>query len=245
MKTLFLATSLFFAAGTTLAAPTDDPLQPDEQISVGAQAMIDAATAGLSLSQPVASAEAAEIATDCGCTCKYGGRDYNVGAVIWVEDEKLLCELRDGNCLWVPTRAPMEGSLDLLVDSVTTLAPDPGTVAAFMAIIQNAPQIVDLAREWEGYARGLIRTIRHLRNGNLWPLWGAQYADGTIVYNKFRAYRSLSDVAAHFTDQTRGDRDAWMYVNGRKVHVRYGRGTGGAAAMVRAHGKIVNFIPYE
>ena len=123
-----------------------------------------------------------------------------------------------------------------------SVAQDPWGVALGLHAIKNGPAYFSSAIDWGNKLR---RAAPYIRKGNLWPLWACQYADGTIVYNKFRAYRTAGDVMRHFSDQTKGDRDAYTYAYGGKQHIRYGRGGNWGYAMIRRHGKIVSVFPCE
>jgi hypothetical protein len=70
------------------------------------------------------------------------------------------------------------------------------------------------------------------RGIGMWQLWYCQYADGTIVYNEFRFYRTTADVYMYFTGRPGShDCDAWS---------EYGQFcTREAMQFARQHGGIV------
>lgn len=109
---------------------------------------------------------------------------------------------------------------------------DPQTIAAAIAAIRAAPDLIEQGIDW---AKGLNRLFK----GGMHPLWYVRYKDGTVVYNKFRFYRSPKVILEYFTGKSPSpDSDAYMVRNGRRVHIRYDRN--GARDMVRRHGKIVH-----
>ena len=110
---------------------------------------------------------------------------------------------------------------------------DPTVIAAAIAVIKNAPDLINQAIDWK-------QNLERLVKGGLWPRWFVKYADGTVVYNRFRFYRTPKVVIEYFTGRSPSpDRDAYMVVRGNNVHIYYDRN--GAREMVRKHGKIVDF----
>ncbi len=99
MKAIFLTATLL--AATTSTAQTAETV---ESATASVQRIEASDTAvDMSIVQYDADAQPSFL-VDCGCSCTHAGKEYSVGSIIWVEDEKLYCEESDGRCTWVPTR---------------------------------------------------------------------------------------------------------------------------------------------
>lgn len=119
------------------------------------------------------------------------------------------------------------------VTVVPACGQDPAFVAEAIEVIRQVPNLVDQSIDW-------AEAMGRIMGGGIWPMWFVRYADGTVVYNKFRFYRNSRDVLEYWVGRSpRPDTDAYMLVCGRKVHVLYDEN--GAKAMTERHGKIVTF----
>jgi hypothetical protein len=114
-------------------------------------------------------------------------------------------------------------------------AADPATILAVISAARTLfSDQIDL--------RALAKNMHYLAEGNIWPMWACQYADGTIVYNKFRWYRDGAAVANYFIGNPGShDCDAFFYQGRSKVRWC----TQEAASFAQRHGRIVNIYPTE
>lgn len=123
--------------------------------------------------------------------------------------------------------------IDPVVDPLSALA-------AFNAI-REVPDLVDQGLAWLDHFQNLEQMMRRVWKGGLWPLWCVVYEDGTVVYNKFRASRSMREVVEYFTGRSpRPDCDAWL-ADGTKVCY----GPQDVRQLRHRHGEIVNIACLE
>jgi hypothetical protein len=138
----------------------------------------------------------------------------------------------------VPEQAPLNLRHDALAAPAVVQATvqDPATL---LAILQHAQSVLSILSV---DPKELANNIHYLAQGNIWPMWTCTYADGTVVYNKFRWYRDAQKVTLYFIGQPDShDRDAYYYWNGRKVRwdTRF------AVEFARQHGGIRDIRPIE
>jgi hypothetical protein len=120
-------------------------------------------------------------------------------------------------------------------EETTPCVADPGTIFAIVSAAKTLfAEKIDL--------REFAKNLHYVAQGNIWPMWTCQYADGTVVYNKFRWYRDGAAVTRYFVGQPDShDCDAYVMAGGRK----YRWCTQNAASFARQHGGIVCIRPIE
>ncbi len=110
---------------------------------------------------------------------------------------------------------------------------EPSTV---LAVVMSARQLLGKDIDPRQFANNIDKLVR---GGNVWPMWVCQYADGTLVYNKFRWYRDAAAVLRYFTGRPdEHDCDA-------RVFKRYEWCTQYAAQFAAQHGGIVSAYSIE
>jgi len=84
-----------------------------------------------------------------------------------------------------------------------------------------------------------VATSPILKNEKWWKRWWVcEYADGTLVYNRFRMERTWQNTFNYFNGKTRGDCDSFLVIDGIEHQVCYD--SSGAEEMKRIHGRIVS-----
>lgn len=146
-------------------------------------------------------------------------------------------------------------SFVLLACAASSSAPTIPTAAVTQAARFEASRVTDLAQQPNPWLvayfaankimlaagirpQDLANNIDHLlRTGNVWPMWVCEYADGTVVHNKFRYYRDAEAVTRYFFGEPdRHDRDAFYDLGGR----RYRWDTRWARQFAMQHGGVVS-----
>ncbi|MCC6669428.1 MAG: hypothetical protein IT458_00085 [Planctomycetes bacterium] len=133
---------------------------------------------------------------------------------------------------------PRAAHHSFLTPAAASTTQDPQSIAAALAMIRSAPDLIDQGVDWAKKIDSVVKSLGRLAKHGPWVRWSVRYADGTVVYNKFRFYRDAKVVLEYFTGRSPSpDADAYVILRGKKVHIRYDRN--GAREMVRRHGKIV------
>ena len=123
-----------------------------------------------------------------------------------------------------------------IVEPVAPVLPIPGATEILDVLKSADPGFFGAAVELVDLANSIFEATG--LDIDVWPLWYCRFADGTIVYNKFRFYRDGAAVSRYFTGRPDShDCDAW-YMDGRGRRVRFC--TTDAEAFARAHGGIVS-----
>ena len=120
-------------------------------------------------------------------------------------------------------------TLAVAAPATRVAAQDPATIAAIAQMARSAPEFFHKGVQAAEMARRMF-------HGGFYPLWYCRYADGTIVYNKFRAYRDAKAVLAYFMGRP-GSHDCDAYYYRGRAEIRFC--TRQALRFARAHGGIV------
>jgi serine/threonine protein kinase len=104
--------------------------------------------------------------------------------------------------------------------------------------MENFVERVETAVRVAPSGLGSSELLEILDRERVWLWWACQYKDGTIVYNRFRSYRTHSEIEAYFRGKARApDDDAFVIKGEQVVHIAFDRK--GADQMIQLHGSIV------